>query len=139
MFSAKYSYRGTGFRALMNRAPQVAEASAVEAAEYLADEWRSRVRVDTGSLRDGIHVQTHDTSGYAAAVARAKAANPKVQTHAENPRPARKTAAAVGSVAKHDAPNEYGTRHMPAHPAYVPAVEATRRRFPEIVRRRLHG
>jgi hypothetical protein len=32
---------------------------------------------------------------------------------------------------------ELGNSRRPAHPAFVPAVEATRRQFPEIMRKKL--
>lgn len=126
-----------GFRGYVAKIQAATEESPQEAAEFMAEHWRQGVRVDTGSYREGIYVQTHEASGYAAAVARAQAVNPTVQIHAELPPPARKGAAAVGSVAGHDLYNEYGSRTISAKPAFQPAVEATRRQFPEITKRRL--
>lgn len=126
-----------GFRGYVAKIQAATEESPVEAAEFMAEQWRQGVRVDTASYRDGIYVQTHDASGYGAAVSRAQADNPSVGVRDELPRPARKGAAAVGSVAEHDIYNEYGSSTISAKPALQPAIEATRKQFPEITKRKL--
>lgn len=76
------------------------------AAEELRDDMKSRVRVDTGDLRDSI----------------------RVETGAEGLR------VGPGDEQKDKAlANEFGTRHMSAQPYVVPAMEAIRRKFPEKV------
>jgi HK97 gp10 family phage protein len=128
---------GPGFRGYIGRVKAAAEEGPEEAAQYLADQWRQHVPVDTGSYSDSIYVATHDHSEYAEAVADAEADNPRVEIVPEVARPGRKGAAAVGAAAAHALLVEYGTSRMPARPAFRPALEATKREYPAILRRKL--
>lgn len=75
-------------------------------AEDMRDDMKSRVRVDTGELRDSIRIE-------------------------EAPDGLR---VGPGDEQKDKAlANEFGTRHMSAQPYVVPAVESARRKFPETI------
>lgn len=137
MLKLSVTYDDRGFRIYIPKIAQAAEEGPVEAAEYCAQEWRNRVPVDTGAYKGGIYVITHDASGYGEAAGTAQGRRPKVTLRPELPRPVRKGAAAVGSVVPYDIHNELGTANRPARPAAVPAVELTRRKFPDIMRKRL--
>lgn len=137
MLKLTVTYDDRGFRAYIPKLAHAAAEGPVEAAEYLAQEWRNRVPVDTGAYKGGIYVITHDSSGYGEAAGTAHGRRPNVTLRPELPRPARKGAAAVGSVVPYDVHNELGTANRPARPAAVPATDLTRRKFPEIMKRRL--
>lgn len=90
-------------------AENITEASARaerSAAEDMRDDMKSRVRVDTGELRDSIRVEA---GGEGLRVGPGDEQGEKALA------------------------NEFGTRHMSAQPYVVPAMEAARRKFPEKV------
>ena len=129
--------RAAGIRGYVAKIKAATEESPTEAAEFLADQWRHNAHVVTGSYRASIYVQGHDGSDYAQRAGEARRLNPGAEVVAELPRPARKGAAAVGSAVRHSEFEEWGTSKRPPHPAFTPAVEATRREYPEITRRKL--
>lgn len=126
-----------GFRGSIAKIQAATEESPAEAAEFGANYWRQGVRTDTGSYKASIYVQSHDSSDYAEHVSEARSLNPSIEILPELPKPARKGAAAFGSAAGHAVYNEYGSSTISAKPALQPAIEATRKQFPEITKRRL--
>lgn len=94
-------------RVAVNLGPKIsalarARASAIVRATALGIEGdaKTRVRVDTGELRDSIHTETDGD-----------------------------LRAAVGTNVAHGPPNEYGTARMAAQPFLTPAAEAARPGF----------
>jgi hypothetical protein len=83
---------------------------------------------DTRSLTESIYKRTPKRDDYAERVGAAQARNPRVKILAAAPKPTGH-AAVVAVAAGHGVPQEYGTRHMPAHPFWTQAVERGRVRF----------
>ena len=77
------------------------DAAAASAAEIVAGRARDRVPVNTGRLRDAIHVERDGVSTYAVV--------------------AGDTEAFYGHIVEH------GSVHTPAHPFLVPALEESRK------------
>lgn len=88
------------------------EAAAGEAAEAIARTAKERVPVDTGRLRDAIHVE-HDDGGFAVI--------------------AGDNDVFYGHIVEH------GGVHSPAHPFMIPALEQTRPLIAAIAKTALRG
>jgi hypothetical protein len=126
-----------GLNAYIPRVAHAADEAPIEMAETIAAEWRSRAHVITGAYKASIYTQTHTESGYSGAVSGYQARRTSPPPLPEPPRPARKGAASVQSVAPYAVHEELGSRARAPHPAFTPAVELARRQFPELVKRRL--
>lgn len=95
------------FGVYLGKLKDATDTAPQEAAETLAEDWRSHVPVLTGAYRDSI----------------------KVEPQGRGVRVSAGVSYAVFS--------EFGTSRQPAKPAYRPAVERARRAYPELVRRKL--
>lgn len=100
-----------------------AQAFVEALAEHARDEFRGNVHVVTGAMQASASVVSAMKSDYAENVAQAKELNPKAEFAPEE-QPARGEAVVQVPVG-YAAFEEFGTAHRPAHPALVPAIEAT--------------
>ena len=98
--------------------------------------------VDTGALRNSIHVGTANTSTYEAAATAVRSINPKAKLFPPLPNPPIMSAFVAVGV-EYGAYLEYGTVRATAQPFFIPAVDRMRpifiKRCAEAVRRAAAG
>jgi len=87
--------------------------------------YQARVKVDTGFAKNSAYVVTDEESTYG----QGTGSPPKGAELLPEERPEGKHEAIVGVGASYGISLEFGTVHMPAYPALIPAVDAVRPSF----------
>ncbi|MGZ3677035.1 MAG: HK97-gp10 family putative phage morphogenesis protein [Ktedonobacterales bacterium] len=98
------------------------ESTIDETAHSVADEAAGAVEVHTGAEKVSFYVSDAKGSTYADAASAAQGDNPDGYIQPEV-MPEGKGEAIIGAAEEYAEYQEFGTSHMPAHPALIPALE----------------
>lgn len=111
------------FDAIADVVPQIISQLVRKAAYDVMAGAQQRARVDTGFMRSSVYVELSDSSTYGNGVFGGGEQLPEI------PRAEDETTAYVAVGASYGIYQEMGSRHSPAHPYLVPALEAVRPKF----------